>query len=201
MGIDFDELGPAAQEALASMPLNEQAFVKHYAEHGNATAAYKAGWPNSNDNTAGKGGNLLLKKPRVATVLEEIKLFFAKRFEVTEDRILKAYAHLAFSDVRDFYDAEGALRRVPDLPRHLADMVQSFEVEEIWVGSGENRITIGQTKKVRLINRKDALDSLARTQGLFIAAPKDKGKSAKVVRFPVAVSRDDWEAKHGEKKG
>jgi hypothetical protein len=49
-------------------------------------------------------------------------------------------------------------------------MVAGFEQEEINVGSGENRTTIGTLHKIRLINRKDALDSLARTQGMFNVA-------------------------------
>jgi hypothetical protein len=87
---------------------------------------------------------------------------------------------------------------IRELPRNIANMVQSYEEEDISVGSGESRQVIGTLRKVRLINRKEALDSLARTQGLFIAKPKSDGKEAKIYRIPEPMNKADWQKKHGK---
>lgn len=195
--LGFNDLGPAAQEALARLTKPQQDFIKHQFEGKSQTEAYKLAYP-ANKSPSSCAVDLA-RKADVQLVMQEMRVLIAKEFAVDEDKIVGAYAQLAFGDIRDFYDQSGNLIPIPQLPRHIANMVQSFEEEDINVGSGENRQTIGTLKKVRLINRKDALDSLARTQGLFITTERNKEKGkAKVVRFPAAVPKEDWQKAHGK---
>lgn len=192
--ITFDDMGPAAQEALTRLTDSQRAFIKHMFEGCSQTEAYRRAYPENKSPSS--CGTDLAKKADIQLVLEELRLLAAKEFAVDDQKIIGAYAELSFGDIRDMYDANGSLRPVRELPRHLANMVQAWDEEEIFAGQGADKIRIGTVKKVKLINRKDALDSLARTQGLFITEKRKPKEAAKVVRFPVPVSKDEWEKKN-----
>ena len=54
------------------LTVRERRFVNAYAQHGNATRAYKeAGYTVKNDNVAGKEGNFLKNKPKIQQALSE----------------------------------------------------------------------------------------------------------------------------------
>lgn len=86
---------------------------------------------------------------------------------ITADRVLKAYADIAFADARDLFDpTTGRLFDNPhDFPDHLAQAISSIEVD------AKGRQT------VKLESRKAALDSLANSIGLdraqLLAQPID----------------------------
>jgi hypothetical protein len=75
-------------------------------------------------------------------------------------------------------------------------MVAGFDFEEMFAGQGEDRRQIGTVTKVRLINRKDALDSLARTLGMFTPEKKKAGETAKRVVMPAGTTKEEWAKMH-----
>ena len=64
---------------------------------------------------------------------------------------------------QDFYRDDGSLIPIPHLPRDVAASLQGFEV--ITGGDGE---TVEHLKKIKWSDKKAALDSLARINGMFI---------------------------------
>ena len=55
-----------------TLTVRERRFVNAYAQHGNATQAYKdAGYKVKNDNVAGKEGNFLKSKPKIQQARSE----------------------------------------------------------------------------------------------------------------------------------
>lgn len=203
-GISIADLGQEAEDIWAKLTVKQRAVVCAYFETGNPGKAYikVTGYSGSASN-AGRMGRAIIGTKRVAHLIEAWRKAVANRFKVSDDKILRTYAHLAFADIRDFFNEDGSFKAIKDLPRECADMIAGFDVEELFAGSGKDRVQIGITKKIRLINRKDALDSLAKTRGLFVAMPKDKEKQteARVVKMPnKPVSVEEWQKKHGNKK-
>lgn len=140
-------------------------FARHMASCENATrAARLAGY---SEASAYNQGWRLLQRPDVLAMVEEERQARAKRLEVTEDRILAAYAAIAFGDARRIakWDdrGEGAITDSDDLTDDEAMMVQGVERQERYDKDGNPIVTV----KVRLASRTAALDALARTKGMF----------------------------------
>lgn len=55
----------------------------------------------------------------------------------------------------------------PDLPADVRAVIWSLDVEENWSGVGENKRWGGAVKKVPLLDKKAALDSMARYLCMF----------------------------------
>lgn len=200
-GVTIADLGQEAEDIWAKLSITHRAVVAAYFETNSHSKAYiqATGFSGEMDN-AGRMGRKILMAGKVPYLVEAWRKAVAERFKVSEDKILRTYAHLAFADIRDFFNEDGSFKAIKDLPRECADMIAGFDVEELFAGSGAERVQIDLTKKIRLINRKDALDSLAKTQGLFVAAPRTKGDGteARVIRMPgKPMSVEAWQKKNG----
>lgn len=75
---------------------------------------------------------------------------------------------LAFSDIGGLYDENNCLRDIKDIPEALRRAVAAIEVDEIWSGTGYAREKIGETKKVKLWDKKGSIDSFMKHLGMFI---------------------------------
>lgn len=142
----------------------QQQFVDEYLIDLNATqAAIRAGYSIKN---ADKISSQLMGKTRVKEAIKKRMEDRQNRTKVTADRVLKEYAKIAFCDTRMFFNENGTLRPVSEWTEEMAACVGGLDVIETGGGSESTAIL----KKVKLIDRRGALDSLARHLGMF----KDK---------------------------
>lgn len=150
-----------ATNQAAGLNPKQQRFVDEYLIDLNATqAAIRAGY---SQKTAGSQGFDLLKKPEIQEAIEKARAKTARKLEITRERVLEEYAKLAFLDPRRFYNADGTLKRVPDMDDDAAAALQGFEVDEIRMGEGSQ--VSGTTTKIKWHDKKAALDSIARMMG------------------------------------
>ena len=84
------------------------------------------------------------------------------RTEITQDRVLKEYARLAFLDPRRFFDNNGSLKNIVDLDDDTAACVSGMDI--VAFKDGERA---GQINKIKIADKKGALDSVARHLGMF----------------------------------
>ena len=91
----------------------------------------------------------------------------SERTEISQDRVLAEYAKLAFLDPRRFYDETGALKPVHLLDADVAAALVGVDVVDSFDKENQSTTT---TKKVKFVDKKGALDSVARHLGMF----KDK---------------------------
>ena len=134
----------------------ERQFVNEYLVDFNASkAAKRAGL------TAQKSKGWQIKRRKAITAaIEKAIAERSKRTRITADRVLREYARIAFADVRTFTTprGEGAtdLKMVSELSDDEAAAV--FEIVPAIKGKG---------LKLKLHDKKQALDALARHLGLF----------------------------------
>lgn len=148
-----------------ALTAKQQVFVAEYLVDLNATqAAIRAGYA---EKRAYAMGHENLKKPEVASAIEAAMLARSARTEITQDRVLQEYAKLAFLDPRRFYDDAGNLIAVNLLPADAAAALVGVEVMESRDPEGGPP---NITKKIKFVDKKGALDSVARHLGMF----KDK---------------------------
>lgn len=136
-------------------------FVVEYLKDDNATqAAIRAGYSKT---VAAEAGSENLRKPYIAEIINDHLDAQQARTLITADKIIREYARLGFYDVRRLFDESGSLKRIVDLDADTQAIIAGIDVVTI----GNSDRGVGEIAKIRLVDRKGALDSLARHFGLF----------------------------------
>lgn len=174
-----------------SLTPKQEAFCLKYMETGNASEAYRLAYDSEKMKpaTINRTAFELLENPKISARLEELKAARLKRHEITVDRVLAEYAKLAFLDIRKAFDESGTLKPIHELDDETAaaiaglDIVENAGNMEI-SGEGVRHIPT-VTKKIKLSDKKGALDSLARHLGMFV------DRSDVTIRKPITEMSDD----------
>ncbi|QEL18730.1 terminase small subunit [Limnoglobus roseus] len=154
----------------------QQRFIEEYLIDLNATqAAIRAGY---SEKTAKAIGHENLTKPDIQAALTEARQRITERTEITQDRVLKEYSRLAFLDIRKAFDEEGRLKPIHDLDDDTAAAICGVEAEDLYEGRGESREHVGRLHKIKLSDKRGALDSIARHLGMFNDSLELKGRLA-----------------------
>lgn len=136
-------------------------FVDEYMIDLNATqACIRAGY---SKKTADRIGPELLGKTWVAEAIATKRLRLEKKFEITQDRILQEYARLAFFDPRKLFDETGRPLSIQQLDDDTAAVIAGVEICQV----GNSEMGIGEILKMKIADKKGALDSVARHLGMF----------------------------------
>ena len=146
----------------------QKRFCDEYLIDLNATRAYKVAYPNcKKDETAKSAGSRLLTNVNLQNYISERMKQREKRTEVTQDMVIKELAKIAFLDIRKLYTENGQLKNVADLDDDTAGAISSLETLEEYDGYGDDREKIGDTQKVKLLDKTKALELLGRHLGIF----------------------------------
>lgn len=139
----------------------QKRFCEEYLIDLNATqAAIRAGY---SDRTANEQAARLLANVSIQKYVSHLMFEREKRTEITQDRVLKEYAKIAFLDPRKFYDEDGNLKKVTELDEEVASALVGIDVVETKI-DGEALTVV---RKVKFSDKKGALDSIARHLGMF----------------------------------
>ncbi len=144
---------------MAELTPRQRCFVEEYLIDLNATAAARrAGY---SDRSANSYAHILLKRPAVAAAVVAAQAERSERTRVTQDRVIAEYARLAFADIRRFVEwgPDGVALKASD----GLDDEEARCVAEVY----ETRTQHGGSRRVKLHDKKGALDSLARHLGMF----------------------------------
>ena len=146
----------------------QKRFCDEYLIDLNATRAYKVAYPNcKKDDTAKSAGSRLLTNVNLQNYISEKMEEREKRTEVTQDMVIKELAKIAFLDIRKLYTENGQLKNVADIDDDTAGAISSLETLEEYDGYGDDREKIGDTQKVKLLDKTKALELLGRHLGIF----------------------------------
>lgn len=135
---------------------------------GNAAQAYRETHPEASDPTAYVAASRLLDKPKIILRVQELRIQAAARAEISMGRVLTEYGKLAFMDIRKAFDSNGNLKDVTELDDDTAAAVAGIEFEDVFDGVGRDREKVGILRKVKLSDKKGALDSITRILGGFV---------------------------------
>jgi phage terminase small subunit len=141
----------------------QKRFADEYLIDLNATAAYKRAGYAGKGKTAGVNAARMLVNARTAAYIASKQVILQEKTGITQERVLAEYAKLAFLDPRKFYNAAGNL-----IPIHLLDDDTAAALGGMDVtASSDGQGGVDYTKKIKIIDKKGALDSIARTLGMF----------------------------------
>jgi phage terminase small subunit len=156
------------------MSPRQRRFIDEYLVDLNGTqAAIRAGYaPKRASNSAWR----LLRRPAIAAAVHEAMAARETRTRITADRVLKEYARIAFADMRRVteWGPEGVKLR----PHTAVSEDDAAAIAEIASGSDK-----GGRGRIKLHDKKGALDAIARHLGLFggagtVADPQARAKAA-----------------------
>ena len=146
----------------------QKRFCDEYLIDLNASRAYKVAYKNcKSDLTARTNGSKLLTNTNIQEYISKKQEEIEKRTEVTQDMVIKELAKIAFLDIRKLYTENGQLRNVADIDDDTAGAISSLETLEEYDGYGDDREKIGDTQKVKLLDKTKALELLGRHLGIF----------------------------------
>lgn len=136
-------------------------FADEYLIDLNATRAYKVAYPSVKKNdTAAVNGSKLLRNTKVADYIYKRMEDRQKRTEVTQDRVLKELAAIAFAKATDYVKVEGGYVVVKSTSELTEEQVRAIS----GIKEGANGI------EIKLNDKEKALELLGRHLGMF----KDK---------------------------
>ena len=142
----------------AELTVREQRFLAEYpVDLDPKAAAIRAGYPTGQAQAI---ATRLLSKPAIAAAIERMLTARQQQRRVTADRVIEEYARIAFADLRHFLDwgPKGvSLRAKESLDDWQTGAIAAIEPP------GAN----GKGARLRLHDKKAALDALARHFGLF----------------------------------
>lgn len=145
----------------AALPERYKKFADQYLVHFNGTkAAIEAGY---SKKCAGQQAARLLKNAKVQHYLKNKKKKTADRLEISQKRTLIEIARIAFSDIRNYFNEDGTLKKLTDITDDAAAAVATAEVES----KSESLDVVVKTSKVKLWSKEKALEMLAKHFHLF----------------------------------
>ncbi|WP_062390922.1 terminase small subunit [Pseudomonas abietaniphila] len=102
-------------------------------------------------------------KPHVHAAIQNRMEERSEKAGITQERVLQELSRLAFLDIRKAYNLDGSLKPLHELDDDTAAAIAGMEVAEM--GDGEN--AIGFLKKIKLSDKKGALELVMRHMGMF----------------------------------
>jgi phage terminase small subunit len=110
-----------------------------------------------------KNASRLRAKEDIQGRIRELQNRGLERHDVTVDRIIKQYAKLAFSDIRQLFDERGNLKPPCELPDAIAGAISNLEIATVQKGQG----AVEHVAKIKLGDKRSALVDLGKHFGLF----------------------------------
>ncbi len=90
-------------------------------------------------------------------------------------RVIDELQHIAFSDIRECYNADGSIKSPTQWPESVARALSAFELEELFANDNDERIMIGYAKKIKMYDKIKALELIGKEKGMFVNKLKVEG--------------------------
>ena len=144
---------------MAKLTAKQQRFVDEYLIDLNATqAAIRAGYSPS---TANEQGARLLVNVSISSAISQAMAHRSRRTGITQDRVLRELAKVAFVNANDVIDTDSATVRADATADDLA-CIQSVKVKV-----SESAMGSSSEKEIKLYDKMRALEMLGKHLGIF----------------------------------
>lgn len=155
-----------------SLNPKQKAFCEYYVVDNNGSAAaIKAGY---SKNTAASKASQLLIIVKVKDYIEKLRAEIAERNKITIDECVGLLSSMARFDIADLYKEDGSLKALKDIPQETRLAIAELSVFEEFGGFGDQRTKIGETKKLKVVDRKGTIVELMKHLGGYEKDNKQK---------------------------
>jgi len=159
-----------------SLTLKQENFCLAYIETGNASEAYRRAFNTERmkPETVNNKAYAMLKVGEIRARLDAYKKPVIEKMELTLEKVITENMRLAFFDIRTMFNENGTLKPVSEWSDAIGASVKSIEVNELFEGSGQDRRSIGETKKISFWDKGAAIDKLMKHLGGYEQDNKQK---------------------------
>lgn len=174
----------------------QESFAQEYVKGGpdvSASDAYrKSGysWKNKTPKSVNEAASRLLKNGNVMARVQELKELAGKAVEKRFTTSIEEVAHELIAMMRfdpaDLYDENGNLKSIHEIPKAARQMIAGLEVDELYEGRGDARISVGMSKRVKYASREGAMDKLLKYLGGYA---KDNEQKTPEIRTEIDMSK------------
>ena len=155
----------------------QKRFADEYLIDLNATASYKRAGYAGSGNTAEVNAHKILRNAKVATFIATRQRELQEKTGITQERVLAEFAKIGFLDARKFFDERGQLRALHELDDDTAAALAGMDIAVERSGTdADGAPTFADVKKIKIIDKLGALNSLARHLGMFNDKQQITGK-------------------------
>jgi phage terminase small subunit len=163
---------------VTDLTIKQEMFSQRYVELGNASEAYRQAYDaeRMSPEAIHVEASRMLDNPNVALRIERLLELRLKRHAVTADRAIVEMAKIAFNDIRKAFDENGNLKPIAQFDDDTVASIAGIEVDELAGG-------LGKTRKIKMADKKAALDSLFKHLGLFTDKLELTGKDGKPIEI------------------
>ncbi|MDH5572496.1 MAG: terminase small subunit, partial [Gammaproteobacteria bacterium] len=145
-------------------------------------------------DSAEANGPRALKDPHVVEYLEQKRVQAEDKADISEERILKELACLAFLDPADFYQENGDLKSIHDIPEHARRALSGMKITAVLANKDDESLVTN--KEIKYNDKKPSLELLMKYKGMLTEKIEHSGGVGGVLLVPGDVSLEEWQKQH-----
>ncbi len=115
------------------------------------------------------------------------------RNEHVIESVLAEFRIIAHMDPAECLNSEGGVKSLADMSIEARKCISAIEVEEIWAGRGEDKIQVGELKRIKFYNKLEAGKVLALNLKLLNSIPELK--EAESLEDALRAVAETWKAR------
>lgn len=171
------------------LTLKQETFCRKYVELLNAAESFRQSYPVAKwtSNSIYVASCRLMANAKIRLRIAQLVEQGARAASVTPEKIISEYAKIAFLDPRRVFDEKGYLKPIADLDDETAAAIAGIDHEDIYEGSGQDRVQVGVLKKIKLSDKRAALADLAKCMGMFIDRSEISGPGGGPIEVEIAA--------------
>lgn len=146
----------------------QEKYCQSYIICMNQSTAYRIAYDAEamNQNSVAREACLLHSDPNISQRIKELQAEAYERNKATIDELVYTLSGMVRFDIADLYDDNGNLLNIKDMPLIARQMISQLDSDECYGVNEEGRKeVIGTTKKVRTIQKLDAIEKLMKHLG------------------------------------
>lgn len=151
---------------MANLTPKQERFCQAYIKTGNATEAYRAAYDcgRMKPETVNRAAKQLLDNSKITTRIKELQAQYIRQNDLSPDKVLKEWAAIGFSDIRQLLNENGGLLPVSQWPDSVSAAVAAVKIRQEPTQGDDPPADIIELK---LWPKTNALDALSKNLGLF----------------------------------
>jgi phage terminase small subunit len=168
------------------LTIKERRFCDHLIadpDQNRRKAYIQAGYSAKSMQSVDRGCYKVYRRPQVKRYLQMRRNKMRRKLELKQEDVLKELANIAMFDPADLFDEYGSLRQIQDVPENARRAIAQLDVFTEYSGRGDKREVVGHTTRIKLVDKKGALDSIARILGYFQQDKIDTDGVAKLMQM------------------
>jgi len=157
---------------MAELTEKQEKYCQSYLICGNQSTAYRLAYDaeSMNQNSVGVEACKMHADPRISLRIKELQKEAYERNKIEIDEIIQTLAGMVRFDIADLYDENGVLKNIQQIPVHARQMISELLVDEIKMQD----TVIGHSRKIKTINKLDAIEKLMKHLGGYEKDNKQK---------------------------